>query len=62
MLSKSKRKEIAKRIAQLEQKRINNPEFAKEAEDELMAIPEKYELDLVDLLEIDDMVQRILNN
>jgi hypothetical protein len=64
MLSKSKQKLIAKQIAALEKTRQynlgKNPELVKSAEDELEAIPEKYGLGLVDLLEIDDMVQDIL--
>ena len=64
MVSKSQQQKIAQRIYELElirQSNLNkNPELVKKAEDELIAIPEKYNLGLGDLLEIDDMVQDIL--
>ena len=64
MVSKSRQKKIARRIAALEQIREmnigKNPELAEKAEAELITIPEKYNLGLGDLLEIDDMVQDIL--
>lgn len=66
MVSKSRQKKIARQIAALEQIREmnigKNPELVKKAENELITIPEKYNLGLDDLLEIDDMVQDILKN
>ena len=66
MISKSQLRKIAQRIYELEhirQSNLNkNPELVKKAEDELIAIPEKYNLGLGDLLEIDDLVQDILKS
>ena len=66
MVSKSQQRKIAQRIYELElirQSNLNkNPELVKKAEDELIAIPEKYNLGLGDLLEIDDLVQDILKS
>ncbi len=66
MVSKSQQRKIAQRIYELElirQSNLNkNPEIVKKAEDELIAIPEKYNLGLGDLLEIDDLVQDILKS
>ena len=66
MVSKSQQQKIAQRIYELElirQSNLNkNPELVKKAEDELIAIPEKYNLGLGDLLEIDDLVQYILKS
>lgn len=66
MVSKSQQQKIAQRIYELElirQSNLNkNPELVKKAEDELIAIPEKYNLGLGDLLEIDDLVQDILKS
>ena len=66
MVSKSQQRKIAQRIYELEliiQSNLNkNPEIVKKAEDELIAIPEKYNLGLSDLFEIDDLVQDILKS
>lgn len=64
MVSKSRQNKIARRIAMLEKIRQNNlnknSELVEKVEKELATIPEKYNLGLGDLLEIDDMVQNIL--
>lgn len=66
MVSKSQQRKIAQRIYELElirESNLNkNPEIVKKAEDELIAIPEKYNLGLSDLFEIDDLVQDILKS
>ncbi len=66
MVSKSQQRKIAQRIYELElirESNLNkNPEIVKKAEDELIAIPKKYNLGLSDLFEIDDLVQDILKS
>lgn len=64
MLSKEQQEKIAKEIAGLEiiieRNEGKNPELAKAAKNKIMSIPERYKIDLVDLFEIDEIVQRIL--
>ena len=63
MASNKLRRRIAERIVTLERILANNPssQIRDSAETELAEIPRKFKLDLVDLLEIDEMVQKKLN-
>lgn len=64
MASKSLRKKIAKRIAALEKIRQNNlgkdENAVKTAENELAAIADQYKLTLVDMMDIDEQVQKLM--
>lgn len=62
MASKSLRKKIAQKIAVAEQIIRNNSDrqAVESAKDEIMRLTVKYNLGLEDMVEIDDMVQKIL--
>jgi hypothetical protein len=62
MASKSLRKKIAQKIAVAEQIIRNNSDrqAVESAKDEIMHLTVKYNLGLEDMVEIDDMVQKIL--
>lgn len=62
MASKSLRKKIAQKIAVAEQIIQNNSDrqAVESAKDEIMHLTVKYNLGLEDMVEIDDMVQKIL--
>lgn len=60
MASEKRRRRIAERIVVLENilRRNPAPDKRDEIEQELAEIPERFKLDLEDLLEIDEMVQK----
>ena len=62
MASKSLRNKIAQKIAVAEQIIRNNSDrqAVESAKDEIMHLTVKYNLGLEDMVEIDDMVQKIL--
>ena len=60
MASEKRRRRIAERIVTLENilRRNPAPDKRDEIEQELAEIPERFKLDLEDLLEIDEIVQK----
>lgn len=64
MASKSLKKRIARQIATAEQiiQYGQDKQAVESAKDEIMNLTVKYNLDLKDMIDIDDMVQKILKN
>lgn len=64
MVSKSLQKKIARRIAVAEQiiQQNKDKQAVELAQQEIMDLSAKYNLTLIDMMEIDDMVQDILKN
>ena len=62
MVSKSLQKKIARRIAVAEQiiQQNKDKQAVELAQQEIMNLTAKYNLTLIDMIEIDDMVQNIL--
>ena len=62
MVSKSLRKKIARKIAVAEQiiQQNKDKQAVELAQQEIMDLSAKYNLTLIDMMEIDDMVQDIL--
>jgi len=62
MASESLKKKIARRIAAAERiiQNSRNKESIESAEEEIINLTSKYNLSLEDMMDIDDMVQKIL--
>lgn len=64
MASKSLKKKIARKIAEAERiiQNSRDKRAVESAEEEIINLTVKYNLGLEDMVDIDDMVQRILKN